>query len=195
MSVSEMVGLSYTSPRDAELQLRERVLRQWNRTQPYPRDECIHEQFEAQAARSPEATALEHEGQRLSYRELNERANRLARRLRALGVGPDERVAVCLPRGVPLVVSLLGVLKAGGAFVPIDPSYPRERVRYLLEDVSPKVLLTEAELSEMEQDEAWLSESAADLDRASTGVTPTGSSSSPSPRSATPSSTRPSATT
>ncbi len=120
------------------------VLRQWNDTkQPYPRDVCLHELFELQAAQRPEAVAVEFEGERVSYRELNERANRLAHHLRGLGVGPDARVAVIMRRSVEMVAALLAVLKAGGAYVPLDPTYPRERLATMVRDAAPLALLTQ----------------------------------------------------
>jgi amino acid adenylation domain-containing protein len=121
---------------------RARVLEEWNRTDAeYPRDVCLHELFEAQAARTPRAAALVFEDETLTYAELNARANRLAHHLRARGVGPDARVALCTERGVERVVAMLAVLKAGGAYVPLDPSYPDERLRYMLADSRPAVLL------------------------------------------------------
>src|SRR5215813_9757664 len=105
-------------------------------------EKCIHELFEAQAEKNPGAIALEYENYRLSYRELNQQANRLAYHLRDLGVGPDARVAICVERGIEMVVALLATLKAGGAFVPLDPAYPPERLAYMLEDSAPVVLLT-----------------------------------------------------
>ncbi|WP_420127102.1 non-ribosomal peptide synthase/polyketide synthase [Longimicrobium sp.] len=121
---------------------RARVVVEWNRTAAaYPRESCIHTLFEAQAARTPDAVAVEYEGHALSYAELNARANRLAHHLRALGVGPDARVALCVERGVEMIVAMLAVLKAGGAYVPLDPSYPDERLRYMLADSRPAVLL------------------------------------------------------
>jgi amino acid adenylation domain-containing protein len=104
---------------------------------------CVHALFEAQAARTPDAVAVAWEDERVSYAELNARANRLAHRLRALGVGPDARVGVCLERTPEMVAALLGVLKAGGAYVPIDPVYPAERIGYMLEDSSAGVLVTQ----------------------------------------------------
>ncbi|WP_190285780.1 non-ribosomal peptide synthetase [Montanilutibacter psychrotolerans] len=108
---------------------------------------CIHELFERQAAATPQAIALEHEGRQLSYQELNERANRLAHHLRDLGVGQDERVGICLQRNVDMVVAILAVLKAGGAYVPLDPAYPRERLAYMLNDSQPRVVLTQVDLA------------------------------------------------
>ena len=123
---------------------RRRLLVEWNATEAeYPRERCLHELFEMQAARSPHATAVVSGEERVSYGELNARANRLAHRLRKLGVGPDERVGVCLERGVPMVVSLLAVLKAGGAYVPLDPTYPAERLAFMVEDSNPRVLLVD----------------------------------------------------
>src|SRR5215213_5232703 len=103
----------------------------------------IHRLFEAQAARTPDAPALESGGASLSYRELNRRADRLARRLRALGVGPEVRVGLVLERSAEQIVGLLGVLKAGGAYVPVESSAPRERVRYVLADAGVRVLVTQ----------------------------------------------------
>jgi amino acid adenylation domain-containing protein len=108
----------------------------------YPSERCIHELFEEQAARTPEAVALIFEDATLSYGELNERANRLAHHLIELGVKPDERVAVALERGIDMVVALLATLKAGGAYVPLDSGYPQERLAFMLQDSAPKVLLT-----------------------------------------------------
>jgi amino acid adenylation domain-containing protein len=104
---------------------------------------CLHQLFERQVAATPQAIALEHEDRRLSYQALNERANRLARYLRELGVGPDERVAICLQRSMEMVVAILAVLKAGGAYVPLDPSYPRKRLDYMLQDSQSRVMLTQ----------------------------------------------------
>jgi amino acid adenylation domain-containing protein len=123
---------------------RHRILRHFNDTAAaFPPDQCIHQLFEQQAARAPEATALVFEDTSLSYTELNAQANRLAHHLIALGVQPDTRVAICVERGVPMVVGLLAILKAGGAYVPLDPQYPAERLKYMLADSAPRVLLTE----------------------------------------------------
>jgi amino acid adenylation domain-containing protein len=107
----------------------------------------VHELFEGQAARTPDAPALLHAERCLTYAELNSRANRLARYLRRLGVGPDRTVGICLPRSFEMVVALLGTLKAGGAYVPLDPSYPAERLRFMLSDVAPTVLLTQRDVA------------------------------------------------
>ncbi|MCP3144849.1 non-ribosomal peptide synthetase, partial [Pyxidicoccus xibeiensis] len=128
---------------------RHRLVAEWNATRTEQgAPACVHHLMEAQAARTPDAVALVYEEQALTYRELDARANQLAWHLRALGVGPETRVGVCLERSVELVVSLLAVLKAGGAYVPFDPGYPRERLAAMLEDAAPRVLLTQESLRE-----------------------------------------------
>ncbi|MET0647177.1 MAG: amino acid adenylation domain-containing protein, partial [Pyrinomonadaceae bacterium] len=109
---------------------------------------CIHEEFEEVARRQGDRVAVVCGGLRLSYAELNERADRLARRLRSLGVGPGVLVGVCVERSAEMVVGLLGVLKAGGAYVPLDPSHPLERLSFMLDDAKAHVLLTQSSLSE-----------------------------------------------
>ncbi|HEY6236688.1 MAG TPA: amino acid adenylation domain-containing protein, partial [Candidatus Elarobacter sp.] len=122
---------------------RAQVLYEWNATDlPYPADFCVHELFEQQAARSPEPAALEFEGERLSYGELNARANRLARHLQSLGVQAQTRVGVLMERSLEFAVGVLGVLKAGGVYVPLDPAYPEERLAFMLADAAPPVVLT-----------------------------------------------------
>ena len=124
---------------------RQRIVVDWNATEAaYPSDRCIHELFEESAAATPDAVAVEYENAQLTYGELNARANRLARHLRRLGVGPDSRVALCVERSLEMMVGLLAVLKAGGAYVPLDPSYPVDRLRYMLEDSAPVAVLTHA---------------------------------------------------
>ena len=108
----------------------------------YPGDGFIHTLFEAQVRRTSEAIAIEFEGGTLTYGELNRRANQLAHHLVGLGVGPDDRIGVCLERGMDMVVALLGVLKAGGAYVPLDPGYPAARLGYMLADSSPRHVLS-----------------------------------------------------
>ena len=123
---------------------RKLVLDTWNRTAaPFPSERCIHELFVEQVRRAPEATALVHEDVRLSYGELDAKANQLARHLIALGVGPDQPVAICLERGIAMVVSLLAVLKAGGAYLPLDPAYPAERLRQIVDDAKPGLLIAD----------------------------------------------------
>ncbi|HEX8904980.1 MAG TPA: amino acid adenylation domain-containing protein, partial [Longimicrobiaceae bacterium] len=129
---------------------RRRVVEEWNRTAAaVPAGRCIHELFEAQVERTPGAVALVHEARPLTYAELNERANRLARRLAGVGVGPEVRVGLCLERGPELLVALLAVLKAGGAYVPLDPGYPAERLAYLAEDADLRVVLAQAHLRDV----------------------------------------------
>ncbi|HEY0022719.1 MAG TPA: amino acid adenylation domain-containing protein [Longimicrobium sp.] len=124
------------------------VVEGWNRTAtPYPAEWYIHEQFEAQAARTPDAVAVVHEDRELTYGELNARANRLAHHLRSLGVGPDVRVGICVEREPELVVAVLGVLKSGGAYLPLDPGYPRERLLDMVQDSAPVVMLTQEALA------------------------------------------------
>ncbi|MEB0259440.1 amino acid adenylation domain-containing protein [Undibacterium sp. 5I1] len=112
----------------------------------FPRDLLIHQLFEQQAAAHPEATALVFEQQQLSYGELNQRANQLAHYLIAQGIGPDQRVAICIERGIEMIVGLLGILKAGAAYVPLDPAYPKDRLDYMLQDCNPAMLLTQRAL-------------------------------------------------
>ncbi|MGH7616511.1 MAG: non-ribosomal peptide synthetase, partial [Gemmatimonadaceae bacterium] len=137
-----------------------RVVERWNRTAaPYPRDACLHELFETQVAQTPNAVAVVHEpehgmlrpsfrigGRRtevtVTYAELNARADQVARHLRALGVGPEVRVALCLERSVELLVAMIGVLKAGGVYVPLDPEYPAARLRALVADSAPAAVVT-----------------------------------------------------
>ncbi|MFC0598044.1 non-ribosomal peptide synthetase [Streptomyces palmae] len=119
---------------------RERVLHGWNATERPPG--TLTALLEAQAVRTPSAEALAFEDQTLTYRELNARANQLAHRLRELGAGPEGHVAVALPRSTELVVALLATLKAGAAYVPLDPGYPQDRIEFVLDDVRPAVVLT-----------------------------------------------------
>ncbi|MGA4403099.1 amino acid adenylation domain-containing protein, partial [Ralstonia nicotianae] len=128
---------------------RVRLLESLNETAaPYPQASTIHGLFEAQVRRTPEAIAVVHEGQQVSYAELNARANRVAHALRRLGVGPDARVGLCAERSVELVIGLLGILKAGGGYVPLDPSYPQDRLAYMLEDSAPVAVLAQSNTRE-----------------------------------------------
>ncbi|TIP69159.1 AMP-binding protein, partial [Mesorhizobium sp.] len=110
----------------------------------YPSERCIHELFEQQVRRTPEAVALVHEDEALSYGELNARANRLAHHLIGLGVKPDQPVAICLERSPAMVVGVLAILKAGGAYLPLDPAYPCARLRQVVDDAAPRLLLCDA---------------------------------------------------
>lgn len=121
---------------------RHQVLVEWNQTErDYPRDKCVHQLFEEQVERTPDAVAVVFEGQSLTYRELNARANQLAHHLRSLAVGPNVLVGLCVERSLEMVVALLGILKAGGAYVPLDPQLPRERLAFLLHDINAPVIL------------------------------------------------------
>jgi amino acid adenylation domain-containing protein/FkbH-like protein/thioester reductase-like protein len=114
----------------------------------YPQDKLIHELFEEQVRRTPEALAVVYERESLTYAKLNSKANELARRLRDKGVGPDELVGICVERGLQMMVGMMGILKAGGAYVPLDPTYPAERLRYMVENAAPRLLLTQEKLRE-----------------------------------------------
>ena len=126
---------------------RQQMLVAWNATQTaYPRNVCLHELFEAQVERTPEAVAVVCTDQHLTYRELNGRANQLAHFLRTLGVGPEVLVGLCLERSLEMVVGLLGVLKAGAAYVPLAPASSHDRLAFMLEDSQTPVLLTQQRL-------------------------------------------------
>ncbi len=123
---------------------RHQLLVEWNQTQvEYSQDQCIHELFEAQVERTPDAIAVVFEDQQLSYCELNARANQLAHYLQTLGVKPEVLVGICLERSIEMIIGLLAILKAGGAYVPIDPTYPQPRLALLLNDAPLTVLLTQ----------------------------------------------------
>jgi amino acid adenylation domain-containing protein len=119
-----------------------------NTATPFPHERCIHQLFEEQVDRTPEATALVFEDTLLTYSELNALANRIAHQLIAVGVRKNSRVAIALPRGIDMVVALLATLKAGGAYVPLDPDYPAERLAYMLDDCRPRVVLTHTAVQE-----------------------------------------------
>ncbi|HVQ37121.1 MAG TPA: amino acid adenylation domain-containing protein, partial [Pyrinomonadaceae bacterium] len=128
---------------------RQQLLLEWNESSAaYPRESCIHELFEAQVRRTPEALAVVFQQQQLTYAELNKRANQLAHHLRSLGVGAETLVGLCVERSLEMVIGLLGILKGGGAYVPLDPEYPAERLSFMLEDAGIPVLLTQQHLVE-----------------------------------------------
>ncbi|HSP80286.1 MAG TPA: amino acid adenylation domain-containing protein, partial [Myxococcaceae bacterium] len=128
---------------------RRQLLVEWNGAAGLaPETLCAHQLFEAQVARTPDAVALSFEGRRLTYAELERRANQLAWHLRALGVGPEVVVGLCVERSPELVVGLLGILKAGAAWLPLDPSYPAERLSLMLGDAAVPVLVTEDHLAD-----------------------------------------------
>jgi len=142
-------GASEPEQRLSELPLlrdreRRQLLLEWNATAgEYRADSSLPGLFEEQAERRPEAVAVEDGEERVSYRELNERANQLGRYLRRLGVGAEVRVGICVERGIEMVVAVLGVLKAGGAYVPLDPAYPRERLEVMLRDAEAALVLSQ----------------------------------------------------
>lgn len=128
-------------------EMRQQLLVEFNNTTvPFPPPSCIHQLFEAQVERTPAALAIVFEQARLTYSELNRRANQLAHRLMALGVGPDVPVGILMNRSPEMVVAVLGILKAGGAYLPLDPVYPRERLAFMMEDCQAPVLLAQQDL-------------------------------------------------
>jgi amino acid adenylation domain-containing protein len=128
---------------------RYQLLEEWNNTQvDYPQAQCIHQLFEAQVEKTPDAVAVVFENQQLTYRELNAKANQLAHYLQKLGVKPEVLVGICVERSLLMVVSILAILKAGSAYVPLDPAYPKERLGYMLADAQVSVLLTQKHLLE-----------------------------------------------
>ncbi|MFN6487124.1 MULTISPECIES: non-ribosomal peptide synthetase, partial [unclassified Nostoc] len=125
------------------------LLVEWNQTAvEYPLNKCVHQLFEEQVERTPDAVAVAFENEQLTYQQLNCRANQLAHYLQSLGVKPDVLVGICVERSLEMVVGLLGILKAGGAYVPLDPNYPQERLSFMLEDAQVPVLLTQQQLLE-----------------------------------------------
>ncbi len=160
-------------------------LERWNQTsRDYPRDKTLAALFEEHVAITPNAVAVEYEGQELKYGDLNRQANRLAHYLRALGVKPDTLVAVCVDRSLEMIVGLLAVMKAGGAYVPLDPAYPQDRLQFMLEDSKPAVLLTQSHLrglfTEIREDlklidlkgaEAWSNQPDSNPEHATIGLT------------------------
>lgn len=128
---------------------KQQLLVEWNNTKSdYPQDLCIHQLFEAQVERTPDAVAVVFQDEQLTYTQLNQRANQLAHYLQKLGVKPEVLVGICLPRSIEMLVGLLAILKAGGAYVPIDPAYPQQRLALMLEDAQVSVLLTQQHLLE-----------------------------------------------
>jgi amino acid adenylation domain-containing protein len=144
-----------TQIRDLEIlaeEERRQLLVVWNATEAaYAGDRCLHHLLEEQAARTPEEVAVICGGHQLTYSELNQQANQLAHYLRKLGAGPEARVAICLERSLRTVVSLLGVLKAGAAYVPLDPAYPQDRLNYMLSDSEASLLITKSTFTELSQ--------------------------------------------
>jgi surfactin family lipopeptide synthetase A len=132
---------------EAELAL---MLHQWNATEvPYSADRCVQELFEAQAAATPELIAVDYNGQTLSYAELNRRANQLAHYLRRHGIRPELPVGICVERSLESMIGFLGILKAGGVYVPLDPAYPAERLAYMIADSETRLLLIQEQVREL----------------------------------------------
>ena len=126
---------------------RHQLLVEWNDTEvEYPRDKCVHELFEEQVERTPDAIAVVFEDQQLTYRQLNSRANQLAHYLMRKGVGPEVLVGICVERSLEMVIGILGILKAGGAYVPLDPTYPKERLSFVISDIQAPLILTQGSL-------------------------------------------------
>ncbi|PDZ09110.1 non-ribosomal peptide synthetase [Bacillus pseudomycoides] len=126
------------------------LLEKWNDTQvEYSSESMIHTLFEQQVEKTPEAIAVIYENEKLTYRELNERANQLAHYLQKRSVGPESLVGVYMERSPKMMIALLGVLKSGGAYVPLDPTYPENRLRYILEDARIEVLVTQEKLEKI----------------------------------------------
>ncbi|MHC5747805.1 MAG: amino acid adenylation domain-containing protein, partial [Nostoc sp.] len=125
------------------------LLWEWNNTKvEYPQKQCIHELFETQVQKTPDAVAVVFEDEQLTYQELNTRANQLAHYLRSLGVKPEVLMGICVERSLSMVIGLLAILKAGGAYVPLDSAYPPERLAFILQDAAISVLLTQQHLIE-----------------------------------------------
>ena len=130
-----------------------RIVLEWNATQTdYPKDRCVHELFETQAARTPDAIAVGFEGRTLSYQELNRRANQVAHHLRNLEVKPGTLVGICMERSQEMLVGLLGILKAGGAYVPLDPAFPRDRLTFMVENAELNLIVTSGPLKDVMPD-------------------------------------------
>ncbi|WP_375511202.1 amino acid adenylation domain-containing protein [uncultured Nostoc sp.] len=126
---------------------RHQLLVEWNDTEcEYPRDKCIHQLFEEQVNRTPNATAVVFDTEQLTYLQLNQKANQLAHYLQSLGVRPEVLVGICMERSIEMVVGLLGILKAGGAYLPLDPTYPAERLSLMLSDSQVSMVLTQEKL-------------------------------------------------
>ncbi|MBW4664811.1 MAG: amino acid adenylation domain-containing protein [Chroococcus sp. CMT-3BRIN-NPC107] len=122
---------------------KEQLLQKWNNTKTnYPQDRCIHQLFEEQVKKTPHKIAVSFENQQLTYQQLNQRANQLARYLQKANVRPETMVGICLERSLDLIVGLLGILKAGGSYVPLDPAYPYDRLAFMLQDLQLPILLT-----------------------------------------------------
>ncbi|MBD2293367.1 amino acid adenylation domain-containing protein [Anabaena sphaerica FACHB-251] len=128
---------------------RYQLLEEWNNTQvDYPQDQCIHQLFEAQVEKTPDAVAVVFDNQQLTYQEVNTKANQLAHYLQKLGVKPEVLVGICVERSLEMIIAILAVLKAGGAYIPLDPAFPQQRLALMLEDSQALILLSQKHLIE-----------------------------------------------
>jgi amino acid adenylation domain-containing protein len=151
LTLDAIAGDPLASHNEAALlpaQEQSRLLLEWTNTGAHYPETCLHELFEAQVERTPDAIAVVYEDQQLSYRELNEQGNQLAHYLRKLGVGPEKTVGVLMERSLEMVIGLLGILKAGGAYVPFDTAYPKERLAFMLDDSQVTFLLGQKRLAD-----------------------------------------------
>ena len=127
-----------------------KIVHEWNATaMDYPKDKCVHELFEAQVEKTPNAIAVVFEEEQLTYKELNRRANQLANHLIGLGVRPEVLVGLCVERSAEMLVGMLAILKAGGAYVPLDPHFPARRLELIAEDAALEVVVTQQSLSSL----------------------------------------------
>src|ERR1700693_3220225 len=147
-AVARDTDLRISALREISPSERQQVLPDWNDTAvAYPEENlCLHQLIEAQVARTPAHAAVAFERQKLTYQELDQRANQLALRLRGLGAGPDVLVGLFVDRSLEMVVGMLGILKSGAAYVPIDASYPQERIAFMLADAGATLLVTQTGL-------------------------------------------------
>lgn len=151
---------------------RRELLFDWNNTATeYPESSCVHELFELQVKCTPDAIAVAHEDEKLTYRGLNARANRLAHHLQRLGTGPEQLVGICVDRSINMLVALLAVLKAGGAYVPLDPAYPKERLAFMINDSGLRLLIVDeapdGDLADLVEDIVQLGHDALTISRES----------------------------
>jgi non-ribosomal peptide synthetase component F/thioesterase domain-containing protein/acyl carrier protein len=143
-SDQDVAGISILSPDE-----RNRLFEEWNNTKvDFPAAKCVHQLFEEQAAKTPDAAAVVYKGKSLTYREFNERCNQMAHRLQKEGVEVETLVGVCLHRSLDMLVAVMGALKAGGAYVPLDPSFPKDRISYMVENSECSVILTDKDLKD-----------------------------------------------
>jgi non-ribosomal peptide synthetase component F len=147
-AVARDSGLRVSAVREVSQTAQQQLLVDWNDTAVTYAEKnlCLHQLMEEQAARTPAHAAVAFEGQKLTYQELDQRANQLAHRLRSLGAGPDVLVGLFVDRSLDMVVGMLGILKSGAAYVPIDASYPQERIAFMLADADASLLVTQTGL-------------------------------------------------